>query len=51
MKPGEWVIIYTPGDMDETDQRKHMGQRKLHARDQWRRTESIWNYQAAQESV
>jgi 5-oxoprolinase (ATP-hydrolysing) len=56
MKPGERIIICTPGgggygNFNETDEKKHKGQRKMHARDQWRGTGSVWNYQAVQESA
>lgn len=56
MKPGERIIISTPGgggygplkDLDEEEQKR---QKKNHARDMWRGTGSIANYQAIQESA
>ena len=55
MKPGERVIICTPGgggygDPDE-DEKNGERLKKTHARDQWRGTGSISNYQAVQESA
>lgn len=55
MKPGERIIICTPGgggygplgELDEKEQKKQ----KMYARDQWRGTGSIANYQAVQESA
>ena len=56
MKPGERIIICTPGGggygpLGELDEQEQKRQRKLHARDTWRGTGSIANYQAVQESA
>lgn len=56
MKPGERIIVCTPGgggygpvgELDGKDQKR---QKKRYARDQWRGTGSIANYQAIQESA
>ena len=56
MKAGERIIICTPGgggygplgELDENEQKK---QKRVHARDQWRGTGSVANYQAVQESA
>jgi 5-oxoprolinase (ATP-hydrolysing) len=56
MKPGERIIVCTPGGggygtPDELDGKDKQRQNKIYARDQWRGTGSIANYQAIQESA
>jgi N-methylhydantoinase B/oxoprolinase/acetone carboxylase alpha subunit len=56
MKPGERIIVCTPGGggygpLEELDQAEQDRQKKSYARDQWRGTGSIANYQAIQESA
>jgi len=56
MRPCERIIICTPGgggygpvkELDEKDQQR---KKKIHAKDQWRGTGSIANYQVVQESA
>lgn len=56
MNPGERIIICTPGGggygpLKELDGKDHQRQKKIHAKDHWRGTGSIANYQAIQESA
>jgi 5-oxoprolinase (ATP-hydrolysing) len=56
MKPGERIVICTPGgggygNLNEADEKEQKRQKTIHARDQWRGTGSVSNYQAVQESA
>ena len=56
MKPGERIIICTPGGggygpLKDLDEKGEQRRKKAHAKDQWRGTGSIANYQAIQESA
>ena len=56
MNAGDRVVICTPGGggyglLEEMEETKWNARRKTHARDQWRGTGSVANYQSVQESA